>query len=103
MTSQHDDPGSSDSLYLGETRVGDLDDFDSIAIGPDIRMEPADLDWPEAEEFVRLDARYELQNEIGHGNMGTVLRAIDRRLKRPVAIKRMKKELANDRQFVQFL
>jgi len=45
----------------------------------------------------RLEERYEVQGRLGAGGMGEVWRAVDRRLRRPVAIKRMHAELADSR------
>ena len=48
-------------------------------------------------EIVELEVRYEIQDTLGSGGMGLVQRAIDRRLQRSVAIKRLKDELAKSR------
>jgi serine/threonine protein kinase len=47
-----------------------------------------------------LAERYELGDRLGVGGMSTVLRAFDRRLERPVAVKLLAEHLADDRQFV---
>ena len=39
--------------------------------------------------IVDLSERYEIQDVLGKGGMGEVLRALDKRLERPVAIKRV--------------
>jgi serine/threonine-protein kinase len=43
-----------------------------------------------------LSDRYELQDELGRGGMGTVHRAVDLRLRRLVAVKTLSAELAHD-------
>jgi formylglycine-generating enzyme required for sulfatase activity/serine/threonine protein kinase len=48
-------------------------------------------------ELVDLAARYEIEGPIGQGGMGEVLLATDRRLKRKVAIKRVRWELARNK------
>jgi DNA polymerase len=48
-------------------------------------------------ELVDLAARYEIERPIGQGGMGEVLLATDRRLKRKVAIKRVRGELARNK------
>ncbi len=48
-------------------------------------------------EFVELSRHYELQDEIGRGGMGVVHRAFELQLQRPVAIKRLKSELVDNR------
>ena len=47
-----------------------------------------------------LAERYELGERLGVGGMSTVVRAFDRRLERPVAVKLLAEHLADDRQFV---
>src|SRR5687767_15973025 len=46
-----------------------------------------------------IAGRYELQEQIGSGGMATVWRASDRRLDRDVAVKLIRTELGQNRQF----
>ncbi len=51
-----------------------------------------------------LGHRYELQERLGGGGMGDVFRAVDHRLNRPVAVKRIREELARQPEvMVRFL
>jgi len=50
---------------------------------------------------VLLGDRYELDRLISGGGMGAVWRAVDRRLDRPVAVKLLRRELAEDPAFVE--
>ena len=51
---------------------------------------------------VRQDfANFELQGILGEGGQGIVFRAVDKKLKRPVAIKVMKREYSQDPNFVR--
>jgi serine/threonine protein kinase len=52
-------------------------------------------------ELVDLASRYEIKESIGNGGMGKVFLAYDRRLKRRVAIKRIRLELASNRRAFQ--
>ena len=45
-------------------------------------------------EAIDLTARFAIQRTIGHGGMGEVLEAMDKRLQRRVAIKRIRGEMA---------
>jgi serine/threonine protein kinase len=47
-----------------------------------------------------LAERYELGERLGVGGMSTVVRAFDRRLERPVAVKLLAEHLADDKQFI---
>ena len=47
-----------------------------------------------------IDGRYELKEMIGTGGMSDVYRAIDLKLNRPVAVKILRKDLANDPTFL---
>ena len=46
-------------------------------------------------------AGYRIEEEIGRGGMGVVYRALDVRLERPIALKLIAPELANDEGFRQ--
>ncbi|MCH8830227.1 MAG: protein kinase, partial [Planctomycetes bacterium] len=54
-------------------------------------------DWEESEDLVGLESRYAIQHEWGRGGMGAVYFAVDRRLQRPVAIKRLREDLKHTR------
>lgn len=47
------------------------------------------------EQIVNLESRYEIRGRLGSGGMGEVLRAFDKILERPVAIKRLKDPLVD--------
>ncbi|MFI9050384.1 protein kinase [Streptomyces sp. NPDC053427] len=51
-------------------------------------------------EHRMLGERYELVEQLGHGGMGTVYRAIDHRLRRTVAVKTLSAELALQPEFL---
>ncbi|MFJ9416957.1 protein kinase [Streptomyces sp. NPDC101227] len=50
-------------------------------------------------EHRMLGERYELVEQLGHGGMGTVHRAVDHRLRRTVAVKTLSAELAQQPEF----
>ncbi|MFF8788917.1 protein kinase [Streptomyces sp. NPDC015125] len=51
-------------------------------------------------EHRMLGQRYELVEQLGHGGMGTVYRAVDHRLRRTVAVKTLSAELALQPEFL---
>jgi|GEM_PF-5808665 len=102
-----------DSLDRNVTRVGDLgrkrppdSSLGDLVTGADLGKSISDLsdlagDLESAGDLVDLAQRYDLADTIGAGGMGTVLRATDRRLKRPVAIKRLKSEFGRSKKALQ--
>ena len=109
------EPRLSQGQSLGEQATGA--DLDSVASqGPrslgdqstagDMGSSVSDLDdlgvgLDDDLEIVDLEARYEFEGELGRGGMGEVMLARDRRLKRQVAIKRLKEELGASRKAAQ--
>jgi len=87
--------GDSSPQSLGDqSTAGDMgssvSDLDDLGVGLDDDL-----------EIVDLEARYEFEGELGRGGMGEVMLARDRRLKRQVAIKRLKEELGASRKAAQ--
>ncbi len=104
-----------DSLDTGITRAGDLRaepsaaaarrDFSlgDLATNADIAGSISDLGgggaaFDEADEIVDLAKRYEISETLGQGGMGRVVKATDRKLKRPVAIKQLLTEFSSSSQ-----
>ena len=90
-----DSVASQGPRSLGDqSTAGDIgssvSDLDDLGVGLDDDL-----------EIVDLEARYEFEGELGRGGMGEVLLARDRRLKRQVAIKRLKEELGASRKAAQ--
>ncbi|MBR6706084.1 MAG: Stk1 family PASTA domain-containing Ser/Thr kinase [Clostridia bacterium] len=50
---------------------------------------------------LKLDDRYELKEQIGHGGMALVYRAVDHRTGHDVAVKILKPEFARDQEFLE--
>jgi len=89
---------SSDSIH-GQATSGAAQP--GISTATDFKSAAEDLAGPDI-EVIDLSLRYELHGKIGVGGMGEVYRGSDRRLKnRPVAIKRLKPELARDAKQLQ--
>ena len=105
--------GPPNSLGDERTRAGSLDevprapaslgDEDTAGDRPSTHSDLGDFEqgWQETEEAVDFEARYEVQDAIGQGGMGMVVRARDRRLERMVAIKRLKQGAVESRTAVQ--
>src|SRR5207249_11236433 len=64
---------------------------------------PRPTDTPALELRATIGGTYRLLHEISRGGMGVVYRAEDLALERPVAIKMLRPDLAEDRAFVEHL
>jgi hypothetical protein len=88
-------PQKSDRAQsLGEQDTG------ADGIGGSTASDLRDLadDWDnEQPDLESLESRYEIGEPLGRGGMGDVRRAVDRRLNRPVAIKRIRDEFVKSR------
>ncbi|HEV3006679.1 MAG TPA: protein kinase [Pirellulales bacterium] len=86
-------PGSDDPMSTTFEAVAAAYEDDPFAFEVDDAFGNALLTM---HRTARLEDRYEVQDRLGAGGMGEVWRAVDRRLRRPVAIKRMNAELADN-------
>ena len=68
---------------------------------PQTSATPARSAAPSDDGHGLLAGRYRIESRIAAGGMGTVFNALDERLGRPVAIKIMRDELADDSSFVE--
>ena len=88
--------GERDTSPEPEQSLGDQATAgDAISSISDLSSDADDLG--DAMPLVDLTERYEIQDVLGKGGMGEVLRALDTRLKRPVAIKRVLGEMARSK------
>lgn len=84
---------ANDSLSGGKTTGGIEGDSTSSA---DLKAAANHLDDVEF-EFVDLTRLYDIGEPLGEGGMGTVYRAIEKQSRHPLAIKRLKSDLAMNR------
>ncbi|MGB0599794.1 MAG: family 16 glycoside hydrolase [Rubripirellula sp.] len=109
-----DEPSEhSDSLDRDVTRnqsfgenVDGADSLDRDLTAGEIASSSSDISqfdegWEQTGEAQDLGTRYQIDAAIGHGGMGEVYRGTDNRLKRPVAIKRLKGDLSANRRAVE--
>ncbi len=110
MPEPHDEPDSLDrDLTQAHSRVEQQSQADSLddgqtAGGTGISSSDIsrfDEGWEQTPEIKDLETRYQVADAIGHGGMGEVYKAVDNRLKRPVAIKRLKGDLSQNKRAVE--
>ncbi|MGB0599793.1 MAG: protein kinase domain-containing protein [Rubripirellula sp.] len=106
-------PNEPDSLdhdltqaYSSDQRASQTDSLDDGNTAGGIGSSSSDISrfdegWEQATESKGLETRYEVAEAIGHGGMGEVYKGTDTRLKRPVAIKRLKGNLSNNKRAVE--
>eukprot|EP00913_Durusdinium_trenchii_P008894 g8360.t1 len=86
-------PDAPDSLEFAKTQG----DFTDDSTGDDYEGPASDEHWEDADEIVQIESRYEIGHRLGRGGMGDVHFAVDRRLKRQVAIKTLRDDLEHSR------
>jgi len=100
---QQKSPGGPDSLDQQPTLPGAGRHGASYRTGEESPPYHGDVGagWLDSQPSLRLADRYEFQERLGGGGVGEVWRGLDRRLQRPVAIKRLRGELVGSRTAIE--
>ena len=100
---QSNTPGTPASAAGAARKEDTLDRAGTAAPAPSTSSDLGALveGWEGADVGEPLEQRYDLRKRLGSGGMGEVWEALDRRLNRPVAVKRLKPGLVSRRGAIQ--
>jgi formylglycine-generating enzyme required for sulfatase activity/serine/threonine protein kinase len=93
--------GEPSDAEAAKPSLGDLSTFGDAGASSVIDVGEISVEAEDELEVVDLSTRFAIEGVVGRGGMGKVFKAVDRRLNRTVAIKRLRGEIVRSRKMLQ--